>query len=482
MEDILKKLEAESLSLEPDSELRALWRNKVLQYTEDFLDNVNTLNAFNAYSDEQINDFDFGISENPTNIDNLLEIIKHGVDIPGLNPASGGHLGYIPGGGIYTSALGDYLADIFNKFAGLYYAGPGAVKMENTLIRWMCEIMGFPKQSLGNLTSGGSIANLIAVTSARDAKNINCTNISKSVIYITEQAHHSLDKAFRIAGLSETIIRRVNLDSEFRMDIKHLEILVENDVQAGLNPFMAVGSAGTTNTGSIDPLDEIARICSKYNMWFHADAAYGGFFILVDELKHKFKGIEKSDSITIDPHKGLFLSYGTGAVLVKNTSNMVKTHFYQASYLQDADFDENEPSPADLSPELTKHFRGMRMWLSLKLLGLKPFVAALHEKYYLTQYFYKKIKEAGFETGPEPELSVMIYRYVPQNTDADLFNKEIVEFVKNDGRVFLSSTTINGKFWIRLAVLSFRARKSTIDTAISVLKEAVKHAHSKFGQ
>ncbi len=469
----LKKSETLSRLLEPDESIRKIWLDHVLNYSEEFLNTVNDRNAFNEYSEEQINAIKFDISENPETITDIISQIEKDIDIPGLNPASGGHLGYIPGGGVYPTALGDYLADVFNKYAGIYYAGPGAVKLENSLIRWMCSIIGFPKTALGNLTSGGSIATLIAIATARDAQNITSKNVSKSVIYLTEQAHHSVEKAIRISGLNEAIIRYVPMTEDFRMNTDVLRNMVKNDKDSGLNPFLLVAAAGTTDTGAIDPLDDIAEIAKQNNMWMHTDAAYGGFFILLDAEKNKFKGIEKSDSVTIDPHKGLFLSYGLGAVLIKDVKALNKTHQYQANYMQDKVETFTEPSPADLSPELTKHFRGLRMWLPLKLLGLKPFKAALEEKLLLTRYFYEKIQKTGFEVGPFPDLSVMIYRYVPDNRDANDFNLQLVEDVKKDGKVFISSTRINGDVWLRLAVLSFRTHKSTIDYTITVLKKSV---------
>ena len=469
----LKKSETLSRLLEPDESIRKIWLDHVLNYSEEFLNTVNDINAFNEYSEEQINAIKFDISENPETITDIISQIEKDIDIPGLNPASGGHLGYIPGGGVYATALGDYLAAVFNKYAGIYYAGPGAVKLENSLIRWMCSIIGFPKTALGNLTSGGSIATLIAIATARDAQNITSKNVSKSVIYLTEQAHHSVEKAIRISGLNEAIIRYVPMTEDFRMNTDVLRNMVKNDKDSGLNPFLLVAAAGTTDTGAIDPLDDIAEIAKQNNMWMHTDAAYGGFFILLDAEKNKFKGIKKSDSVTIDPHKGLFLSYGLGAVLIKDVKALNKTHQYQANYMQDKVETFTEPSPADLSPELTKHFRGLRMWLPLKLLGLKPFKAALEEKLLLTRYFYEEIQKIGFEIGPFPDLSVMIYRYVPDNRDANDFNLQLVEDVKKDGKVFISSTRINGDVWLRLAVLSFRTHKSTIDYTITVLKKSV---------
>ncbi len=472
----LQELEKQALFLEPNEEIRNEWSKNVLEYANDFLNTVNDIKAFNEYAEEDINKISFDISDSPQDVKEILLQTKKDIDIPGLNPASGGHLGYIPGGGVYATSLGDYLAAVFNKYAGIYYAGPGAVKLENSLIRWMCSIIGFPKTASGNLTSGGSVATLIAVAAARDAKNITSKNITKSVIYLTNQAHHSVEKAIRISGLSEAIIRYIPVTEHYKMNISLLIKAVEEDKNAGLLPFLVVAAAGTTDTGAIDPLNKIAEIAKENNMWMHTDAAYGGFFILVDSEKEKFKGIEKSDSVTIDPHKGLFLSYGLGTVLVKDINALNQTHRYQANYMQDKVETFNEPSPADLSPELTKHFRGLRMWLPLKLYGLKPFKAALEEKLLLTRYFYEEIQKIDFETGPFPELSVMIYRFVPKNKDANRFNLEIVEKIKKDGKVFISSTSINGVVWLRLAVLSFRTHKKTIDYTLNLLSEIVKNA------
>ena len=474
MKEKIKKLELQSRLLEPSPGQRKKVRDHVLTYTERFLNNIEHTKAFNYFHNSGKGLLDLPIGEKPVRVNKLLGLIKREVDHPALNPASGGHLGYIPGGGIYYSALGDYLADITNRYAGVFYAGPGAVRMENILINWIAGLMKYPKNTAGNLTSGGSIANLIAICTARDAKRIFSKNISRSVIYLSPQAHHSIDKAIRIAGLGECILRHIKLDERYRMDANDLSRQIKADKADKLHPFLIIASAGTTDVGAIDPLDEIGTIAKKYKCWYHIDAAYGGFFILTREGQKKMKGIEKSDSLVVDPHKGLFLPYGLGVVLVKNEKLLAATHFYQANYMQDTISANEEPSPADLSPELTKHFRGMRLWLPLHLHGLKPFRACLDEKLLLAKYFYSEIKQMGFDTGPEPELSVVTYRYIPKKGDANDFNKKLLEEVQKDGRVFISSTMLGGKFTLRLACLAFRTHKSTIDILLKVLKQKIK--------
>jgi len=470
----INKLQEESSILEPSKSQRAELNQQVVGYANNFLDTIETTNAYNISEDMGKGILDSPIQESGRPIETVLHNLKENVDTPALNPASGGHLGYIPGGGIFPTALGDYLAAVTNRYAGIFYGGPGAVRMENMLIQWMCGIMGYPESSLGNLTSGGSIANLIAITTARDFKNIKSAVVPKAVIYLTKQVHHCVQKAIRIAGLNEAKLSYVPMDEQCRLDADALRQAVEKDKAEGLIPFMVVGSIGTTDTGAVDPINDIADIAEEHNMWFHVDAAYGGFFILVDEMKEKFKGVERSDSLAIDPHKGLFLAYGTGAVLIKNVKAQLDTHFYKASYLQDAQQDMDVLSPADLSPELTKHFRGLRMWLPLQLYGLQPFRKALEEKIYLTRYFYEEIQKLGFEVGPYPELSVMTYRYVPKNGDVNDFNDRLMKSVIADGRVFISSTNLDGVTWLRLAVLCFRTHLSTINILLEELEKGVR--------
>jgi aromatic-L-amino-acid decarboxylase len=474
----IRELEKASHELEPSAVQRKQVRKEVVNYTEAFLKKIETIKAFVNTPDKGIALLDSPISESPLEIGPALELLQKNVDTPGLNPASGGHLGYIPGGGLYYSALGDYMADIFNRYSGFYFTSPGAVRLENMLLRWMCDEVGYPKTAAGNLTSGGSIANLSAIVTARDAQKVRARDVEKGVIYLTEHAHHCIAKAIRIAGLGDSVIRQVPLDDQRRMDCFELEKQIMTDRNAGLRPWLVIGSAGTTDTGSIDPLANIGRIAKKYNIWFHIDAAYGGFFMLCPEGKQKLAGLELSDSLVMDPHKGLFLPYGLGVVLVKKSEDLARAHQYMANYLQDAKPEhEDELSPANLSPELTKHFRGLRLWLPLKLHGLKPFRAALEEKLLLARYFHAEVHKLGFETGPEPELSVVTYRYLPKSSrkmtekEINAFNEKLVEAILADGRVFISSTLLGTKFTLRFACLSFRTHLKTVDLCLKILKE-----------
>ena len=475
MKEKLLQLEELSRALEPSSADRQQTRSAVVEYSEKFLDEIEHLKTYQISEARGRGIFDSPISESGIDISEAIELLRQNVDEPGLNPASGGHLAYIPGGGIYYSALGDYLADVFNKYAGVFYASPGAVRMENMLIRWMNDLVGYPSTAGGNLTTSGSLANIIAVVIARDAKGIGADVIQRSVIYLSKQTHHSVDKAIRVAGLGECVIRYLPLDEKFKIIPSELERQIKADQGHGLNPFLVVASAGTTDVGAIDPLAEIGEIAKRHNLWYHIDAAYGGFFILTDEGRQKLNGIETSDSVIIDPHKGLFVPYGLGVVLVKNVEDLKRSFSFDANYMQDAFAAPDELSPAELSPELTKHFRGLRLWLPLKLHGVAPFRACLEEKLMLAKYFYGEVQKLGFRTDLEPELSVVTYRYEPKNGDPDEFNKKLLEAVVADGRVFISSTILNGRYTLRFACLSFRTHLKTVDTLLEVLRANVEH-------
>jgi len=471
MRNRIESLERVAKQLEPNAKARQKLRAEVIAHTESYLEGVYDRPAFVETESQGMGIYQSPIMEEAMPFPEMLSLIKSEVDHPGLRPASPGHLGYIPGGGLYPSALGDYMADIGNHYAGILFASPGAVRVENMLVRWMCDIFGYGKGSGGNLTSGGSIANLMGVVTARDAAKIKAKDFERLVLYMSEQTHHCAHKAIRIAGLGEAHIRNVPLDERFRMSVEGLAQMVEQDKAQGLIPFMLIASVGTTDTGAVDPLPELHAITQKHNIWLHVDAAYGGFFVLCPEGQEQIRGIELADSIVVDPHKGLFLPYGTGAFLIKKVELLHQSHYYKANYMQDTQQLADELSPADLSPELTKHFRGLRLWVPLKLFGLKPFRAALSEKIWLTRYFYEEIQKIeGMEVGPFPDLSVMIFRYVPQKGNPNDFNQKLVWAIHKDGRVFLSSTMIDGIFYIRLAVLCFRTHLVTIEKCLEMIR------------
>ncbi|MBN1583683.1 MAG: amino acid decarboxylase [Anaerolineae bacterium] len=466
----IKGLEQAARVLEPSAAQRDHLIAQVVACANDYLDSIASAPAFAIHAGEGQALYDAPIVEEGIDIEQALRLLRENVNLSGIGLSSGRYLGYIPGGGLLHAALGDYLAAITNRYAGLFFASPGAVRVENMLLRWMAGVVGYPASSAGNLSSGGSIANLTAIVTAREACGVIGSAIGRAVVYVTDHAHHCIDKALRIAGLGGCVVRRVCVDAGYRMDAIALDEAILADERAGLHPWLVVASAGTTNTGAVDPLSDVADIAAAHRLWFHVDGAYGALFALCPEGQAVLAGMDKSDSVVLDPHKTLFLPYGTGAVLVKDRTRLHAAFSAQADYIQNILDEVGELSPADLSPELTKHFRGLRLWLPLKLLGVAPFRAALSEKIYLARYFYERLCGLnGFEVGPYPDLSIVTYRYLPRRGDTDAFNQQLMQRVQRDGRIFVSSTRVDGKLVLRAAILCFRTHLAEIEEALDVL-------------
>ncbi|HEX6371855.1 MAG TPA: aminotransferase class I/II-fold pyridoxal phosphate-dependent enzyme [Longimicrobium sp.] len=469
----IRRLERASRALEPGTSSRKRLRGAVLASSERFLRAVDGLHAFQPGDAAGL--LQLPIGERGAPLEEVMELLERDVVRPGGHPASPGHLAYIPGGGIYHSALADYLAAVTNKYAGIFFTGPGPVRMENQVVRWAADLVGYPATAGGSIASGGSLATLTAVTTARDAHGLRGADYASAVVYLTTQAHHAVEKALRIAGLGEAPVRQVALDERFRMRPDALAEAIAADRAAGLRPWLIVAAAGATDTGAVDPLDALADVAQRAGCWLHVDAAYGGFFMMTEQGRAVLAGIERSDSVVLDPHKSLFLPWGAGMVLVRDVGALAEAHAGTGSYMQDAlRADPGEVSPADVSPELSKPWRSLRMWLPLVLLGTAPFRAALEEKLLLTRYFYDEVRALGFEVGPEPDLSIVTFRWAPAGMSLErtnALNEAIVEAVRADGRIFLSSTMLDGRFTLRMAALSFRTHRRSIDLALQILRE-----------
>lgn len=405
-------------------------------------------------------------ADGPATIEEALRFIAGQVEQTGIATASGRFMGYIPGGGLFHAALGDFLADISNKYAGFTSAAPGAVRLENACVRWLADVVGMPAEASGTLTSGGSIANLAAVVAARDALDRQ----GGGAVYLAPTVHHCVDKALRIAGRADAPRRMLALDDRYRISLASLEAALERDRRDGVKPWLVAASAGTVDTGSVDPLGDIAELCARYGAWLHVDGAYGGLFMLCPEGQAVLGGIELADTLAVDPHKTLFLPYGTGAVLARDGRTLRAAFSATADYITPFG-DHDDVSPSDLSPELTRHFRALRLWVPLRLAGIAAFRAAQSEKIGLARYMHARLAGmAGWDAGHLPDLSVVAFRYRPAAGDIDDFNDRLTRRLQQDGRVFFSATRIHGRTHLRAAILSFRTHLEHIDEALDVLQ------------
>lgn len=403
----------------------------------------------------------------PAPFEQVLAEYRDLVTTRSLVPTSGRFFGYVPGGGLPSAAVGDYLAALTNPYAGVYAAAPGAAEIENDAIRWLIEMMGFPPGAWGTLQSGGSLATLTAVVAARETRPAGAWG--RGVLYLTEECHLAVRKALHVAGLAAVPLRVVPVDAALRMSVPDLERAIRDDRAAGREPWMVFASAGTVNTGAVDPLDAIADVAARERLWLHVDGAYGAFFALADGARDRLRGMERADSLVLDPHKGLFLPYGCGAVLVRDGERLRRGFSFTSSYLSDVHAGEDR-SPTDYSPELTRHFRGLRLWTSLRLHGLARVRAALEEKLLLARLAHDRLAAMpGIETGPEPQLSIATFRA----REGDAATARMLDRLLARGRVHLSSTRLDGRLFLRICVLCFRSHRADVEEALREIGAAL---------
>jgi aromatic-L-amino-acid decarboxylase len=384
-----------------------------------------------------------------------------------------GYLAYIPGGGLYPAALADYIANAINRYTGIWYASPGLVQLEANTLDWLRDWMGFPATTAGLYTPGGSMATFNAILCARERHL--APDLRAGTLYTSTQAHHCVAKAARLAGIYDDRIRLIPVDGDFRLRVDALADALNADRRAGLHPFMVVSSAGTTNTGAVDPLEAIADLCAREGLWHHVDGAYGACFHLVPELQPLLAGLSRADSLTLDPHKGFFLPYGTGALLVRDGSALRQVHSATAGYLPDnqAEFYD----PAQHGPELSRGFPGLRVWLSVKLFGAAAFRAALAEKRELALWGAEQVARIpGVVMDAWPQLSLFAFHLsgpsLPTRDDENRATAELMQRVTRRGRVMLTGCTVDGRYLGRVCVLSFRTHREQLEACVHDLREA----------
>jgi aromatic-L-amino-acid/L-tryptophan decarboxylase len=416
-----------------------------------------------------------GLPEDGAAYEDLLATLFDRAVPKSFNTAGPGYLAYIPGGGLFHAAVADLIADVTNRFVGVWMAAPALVQIEANVGRWLCEMVGYPPGALGLLTTGGSMANFIALVTARRERLPE--NFLSGIVYSSDQAHHSIQKAAILAGFPPANVRAVPTDERFCLRFDALEEAVARDRAAGLTPFCLVAQAGTTNTGAVDDLERAAQAARASGLWLHVDGAYGGFFVLTDRGRRALRGLEQADSITLDPHKGMFLPYGTGSLLVRDGGALRRAHAVHAEYLPAVPEDPDFVDYSTVSPELSRDFRGLRVWLPVKMHGIGAFRRALDEKLDLAQWAADELRAIPeVEIVAEPQLSLLAFRVRPAGLEeaalGDL-NRRVMEAVNARGRVYITHTVARGQFLLRICVLSFRTHLDRMRLALEDIRSAI---------
>jgi aromatic-L-amino-acid decarboxylase len=418
------------------------------------------------------------LPETGTSYEELLHLVFDRAAPKSFNTAGPGYLAYIPGGGLFHTAVADLIADALNRYVGVWQAAPALAQLEANVARWLCEIVGYPRGALGLLTSGGSLANFIALATARRERLPE--DFLHGVLYASDQVHHSVQKAAMLAGFPARNVREVASDGRFRLDHEALRTAIGADRASGLTPFLIVANAGTTNTGAVDDLAAVADLAAAEGLWLHVDAAYGGFFLLTERGRLAMRGIERADSVTLDPHKGLFLPYGTGALVVRDGGTLRRAHARHADYLPARPPDLEFVDFSEVSPELSRPFRGLRVWLPVKMLGIAPFRRALDEKLDLAAWAAAELaKIDGLDIVAEPQLSLLAFRLVRPGLDSsalDTLNRRFLDLINARRRVHLTGTMAHGRFLLRICVLSFRTHEDRMAVALEDIRAAAAEA------
>ena len=386
--------------------------------------------------------------------------------------------GFIPGPADLNSWVGEVMSSAYNLHGGCWMITSAASFIEKSLIKWLSEKIGYnTDNSSGLFVSGGSMANLTAMVAARDNK-LSFDKLHLGTAYVSDQTHSSIKKALKIAGISPKNIRKIPSDSNYKMKIDELEKSIKDDLKKGLYPFVVIASAGTTNTGSIDPISEISKICLKYNLWMHVDGAYGGSILLSKNYKHLLKGIESANSVSWDAHKWLFQTYSCAMVFVKDKNHLAQSFSENPEYLRDLDVNDGEINYGNIGIELTRPTRSLKLWFTLQTLGTDEMSRRIEYGIHTAEYVKKILLELdNWEIISEPNLAIINFRYAPckmTNEDINKLNNNISHLALQENYAGVFTTVLNDKVVLRMCTINPETTKDDIKQTITMLDKFAK--------
>ena len=417
-----------------------------------------------------------------TDFESLVSVLQDSVFPYHAREVHPGFLAYVPSCPTFPAVLGDWLATGYNFFAGVWPVAAGPNEVEIVVLDWFREWMGMPQGSGGLLTTGGSAANLTAVVAARHAAIEAGDDISRLTVYTSAQAHSSVTRAAWIAGIPRENVRTVEMDSDYRMTVSDLKRKVIADLEKGFSPFMVIASAGTTNTGAVDPLHDVADYCIGEKLWLHVDAAYAGFAALTEEGKRMLSGIERADSLTLDPHKWLFVPFECGCLLVRDPAALTSAFRILPEYLKDVEPGEEEVNFADRGEQLTRYSRALKVWVSVNYFGTKAIATEIQEAMDRARLLEKLVRESrDFEILSPAQFGIVCFRAIPAGVAAaelDALNERINAHVVAEGRFLISSTRLAGSFSLRMCTLGFRTTADDIRALFEAIESALRESEN----
>ena len=371
---------------------------------------------------------------------------------------------FVPGPNNFVSAMADALAAGFNIFNGTWLGGSAAAAVEFGVVRWLCRICGFPTAAGGLFVSGGSMANLTALVAARHS--LLQDRVVGATVYFSDQTHSSVERALRVIGFAPEQIRKLESDNNFRLSIQSLRAAIADDRRRGLRPFCVIANAGTTNTGAVDPLSELVDLAAEEKLWFHIDGAFGAAAVLSERGREMLRGLERADSISLDPHKWLFQSFECGCVIVRDAALLKSAFQIKPDYLRDVHRGLEEFNPCDYGVQLTRSFRALKVWLSLQTFGLAAFRRAITHGFELAELAERELRaRPGWEILSPAQMATVCFRF----GNSDELQTQLVDEMMRDGYALLTSTELRGRPCLRLCTINPRTTEQDIAETINRL-------------
>ena len=428
------------------------------------------------------------VPDEPVTDDELFDHLRELILERGTQTGHGGWMGYITGAGTVPGGPASLLAAGSNQNLGGWPLGPGATEIETQLLAWFAGRLGMPASASGAFVAGGATANLMALTVARDALagwDVRREGVAAGpplAVYVSDDAHETIDRAADLLGLGTAAVRRIETDTNFRIRPAAVRAAIEQDIVSGVRPLCVVGTAGTTELGAIDPLSELAEIAAAHDCWFHVDAAYGGPAAMVDELKPLFAGIERADSITCDPHKWLNTPISSSLVLVRDPAAHLAAFTLRPDYAQlDAELEGDMVNRYQWTPQFSRPFDALPVWVSLLSHGWSAYARRIRHDMELTHWLHHLVVlHPELEPLAEPELSIVCFRYVPPRLSGDgsateyldQLNEQIIYAVQRSGRAYPTNAVVAGNFAIRACLVGYRTEAEHVEALVD---DVVRH-------
>ena len=455
--------------------------HKVVDLLAEYLDRIEQKRVFPDVEPRALQQFFAeSLPQEPSSLESVLQELESKLLPYCTNVGHPGYMGLITPSPNPVGVIADFICSAINQNVGAYSIGPSAVAMERRVVRWLTDLCGYGSNAGGNLTSGGMMANFIALKLARDAMTNDRAQQDgineRCGIYVSEERHVSIDKAVDCVGFGRSALRALPTDANFQVRIDELESAISQDKSNGVRPLCVIGLFGTTNTGAVDDIRKLRTIADREGMWLHVDAAYGGGMLLSQEWPMRDRGLELADSITIDPHKWFYAPLDAGAVLVKDQHRLTASFGMKPSYLTDELDLSNERYQYYVHGfEQSRRFRSLKVWMSFKRYGGKQIGEWIDNNVRQAQHLYELAKQdPSFEPASRPPMSAICIRFEDAELDAresKQLHADVADRIEKSGRFWISTTELKGKIFFRINPVNFRTREEHMEALFRFLQQ-----------